>query len=331
MISLTRRRRRAFALLAGLVIAGAVVAGTAIAGSSSSEKAQRPAATSMVVAMVTHGDGGSFWSVAKRGAQQAAKDLGITLRYSESNNDPKRQAQLILAAVSQRVNGLAVSAPNPSALKNALARAGRANIPIITLNSGADQFKQLGAMTHVGQTETVAGQGAGERLKSSGAKKLVCVIHEQANIGLNQRCAGAKKTFGGSFQTLQVAGTGNISTTKSQIQAKLQADKSIDAVLTLNPDIAIAAQDAIAGARSNAKLATFDLSGTVITSIKNGRILFAVDQQQYAQGYLPVVLLYLNYINAHELGGGLPILTGPGFVTKQNAAKVEALAKKGTR
>lgn len=330
MIMLTVRRR-AFALVAALAIAGAVVAGTAIAGSSSSEGARKGAATSMVIAMVTHGDGGSFWSVAKRGAQQAAKDLGVTLRYSESNNDPKRQAQLIMAAVSQRVDGLAVSAPNPSALKSALARAGRANIPIITLNSGAEQFKELGAITHVGQTETVAGQGAGERLKAAGAKKLVCVIHEQNNIGLNQRCAGARKTFGGSFQTLQVAGTGNIATTKSQIQAKLQADKSIDAVLTLNPDIAIAAQDAIAGARSSARLATFDLSGTVISGIKSGKILFAVDQQQYAQGYLPVVLLYLNNTNAHELGGGLPILTGPGFVTKQNAAKVEALAKKGTR
>ena len=323
-------RQRLLALLAALaIVAAAVVAGGALAGSEKSATSEVQAR--MVVAMVTHGDGGSFWSVAKRGAQQAARDLGVTLRYSESNNDPRRQAQLINAAVSQRVNGLAVSAPNPDALKSALARAARANIPIVTLNSGADQFKSLHAMTHVGQTETVAGQGAGERFRAAGAKKLLCVIHEQANIGLNQRCAGARTGFRGSVSNLQVAGTGNISTTKSQIQAKLQADKAIDAVLALNPDIAIAAQDAIAGARSSARLGTFDLSGNVITSVKSGKILFAVDQQQYAQGYLPVVLLYLNYINAHELGGGLPILTGPGFVTKANAAKVEALAKKGTR
>jgi simple sugar transport system substrate-binding protein len=329
MIVVRITKLRLLALLATLAItAAAVVAGTALAGSS---KAGRSQATPIVIAMVTHGDGGSFWSVAKRGAQQAAKDLGVTLRYSESNNDPRRQAQLINTAVSQRVQGLAVSAPNPAALKSALARAARANIPIITLNSGADQFKSLGAMTHVGQTETVAGKGAGERLKAAGAKKLLCVIHEQANIGLTQRCQGARQGFGAGVSNLQVAGTGNISTTKSQIQAKLQSDRSIDAVLALNPDIAIAAQDAVAAARSRARLATFDLSGTVINSIKSGMILFAIDQQQYAQGYLPVVLLYLNRINAHELGGGLPILTGPGFVTKANAAKVEALAKKGTR
>jgi simple sugar transport system substrate-binding protein len=325
MTSLPALRARLLAPLAVLALAVAAVAGSASASSGSSGQAR------IVIAMVTHGDGGSFWSVAKRGAQQAARDLGVTLRYSESNNDPKRQAQLIDTAVSQKVQGLAVSAPNPDALKNSLARARRAGIPIITLNSGVDQFKEFGAITHVGQTETVAGQGAGEKLRAAGAKKLLCVIHEQANIGLNQRCAGAKTGFKGTVVNLQVAGTGDITTTKSQIQAKLQSDRSIDAVLALNPDIAIAAQDAVAGARSSAKLATFDLSGDVVSGIKSGKILFAVDQQQYLQGYLPVVFLYLYRLNANTIGGGLPVLTGPGFVDKANAAQVEALAKKGTR
>jgi simple sugar transport system substrate-binding protein len=323
------RRRRGLGLLAVFLVAvAAVVAGTALAGSDTAERSQ---AQSITIAMVTHGDGGTFWSVAKKGALQAGKDLGITVRYSESNNDPKRQAQLISSAVAQKVQGIAVSAPNPDALKSALAAARKAKIPIITLNSGSDVFKQLGALTHVGQTETAAGEGAGNQFKAAGAKHLLCVIHEQANIGLTQRCNGAKKTFGGKFSTLQVAGTADISTSKSQIQTKLQADKSIDAVLSLNTDITAAAVDSIAGARSKAKLATFDLSGPVLAGVRTGKILFAVDQQQYAQGYLPIVLLYLNRINGHELGGGLPILTGPGFVTKQNAAQVEALAKKGTR
>ena len=314
----------ALALGAAALVVAATASATAGGESAASQK--------ITIAMVTHGDGGSFWSVAKKGALQAGKDLGVTVRYSESNNDPKRQAQLIDAAVSQKVDGLAVSAPNPAALKNSLARARKAGIPIITLNSGVDFFKQFGAITHVGQTETVAGQGAGEKFRATGAKKLLCVIHEQANIGLNQRCAGAKTGFkGGTVENLQVAGTGDITTTKNQIQSKLQADKSIDAVLALNPDIAIAAMDAIRGARSSAKLATFDLSGDVVSAIKTGKILFAIDQQQYLQGYLPVVFLYLYKLNLNTVGGGLPVLTGPGFVDKTNASKVEALAKKGTR
>ena len=285
----------------------------------------------VTIAMVTHGDGGSFWSVAKKGAEQAAEDLGVTLKYSESNNDPEEQAQLIEAAVTEGVDGIAVSAPNPDAIRDALATAKDAGIPIITLNSGAEESASLGAITHVGQTETIAGEGAGAKLKEAGATKLICVIHEQGNIGLNQRCDGAKKTFGGEVENVQVAGTADISTTLTEIQSKLESDDSIDAVLALNPDIAVAARDAVAGASSEAKLATFDLSGDVIKAIKDDEILFAVDQQQYLQGYLPVVFLTLNKTNLNTVGGGQFVLTGPGFVEKSNAAEIEKLAEAGTR
>jgi simple sugar transport system substrate-binding protein len=285
----------------------------------------------VTIAMVTHGDGGSFWSVAKKGAEAAAEDLGVTLKYSESNNDPEEQAQLIEAAVTEGVDGLAVSAPNPDAIADALATAKDAGIPIITLNSGAEESASLGAITHVGQTETIAGEGAGAKLKEAGATKLICVIHEQGNIGLNQRCDGAKKTFGGEVENVQVAGTSDISTTLTEIQSKLESDDSIDAVLALNPDIAVAARDAVAGAGSEAKLATFDLSGDVIKAIKDDEILFAVDQQQYLQGYLPVVFLTLNKTNLNTVGGGKFVLTGPGFVDKSNAAEIEKLAEAGTR
>jgi simple sugar transport system substrate-binding protein len=285
----------------------------------------------VTIAMVTHGDGGSFWSVAKKGAEKAAEDLGVTLKYSESNNDPEEQAQLIEAAVTEGVDGLAVSAPNPDAIRDALATAKDAGIPIITLNSGAEESASLGAITHVGQTETIAGEGAGAKLKEAGATKLICIIHEQGNIGLNQRCDGAKKTFGGDVENVQVAGTADISTTLTEIQSKLESDDSIDAVLALNPDIAVAARDAVAGASSEAKLATFDLSGDVIKAIKDDEILFAVDQQQYLQGYLPVVFLTLNKTNLNTVGGGQFVLTGPGFVEKSNAAEIEKLAEAGTR
>ena len=66
-------------------------------------------------------------------------------------------------------------------------------------------------------------------------------------------------------------------------------------------------------------------------AIQDGEIEFAVDQQQYLQGYLPVVFLSLYKSNANTVGGGQPVLTGPGFVTKDNAATVQKLAEAGTR
>ena len=285
----------------------------------------------LTFAMVTHSDEGSFWSVVKKGAEQAAKDEGVKLVWSPSNNDPQKEAQLIDAAVSQKVDGLAVSVPNADAIKGSLAKAKSAGIPIITLNSGADQSTALGAITHVGQDETIAGQAAGARFKQEGAKKVLCIIHEQNNIGLQQRCDGVKQGFGGDVTNLQVKGTADISTTQTEIRSKLQADKSYDAVIALNPDIASATAGAIKGASSNAKLATFDLNPDVIKRIKAGDIEFAVDQQQYLQGYLPIVFLKLFKTNANTVGGGKPVLTGPGFVDKSNVATVEKLAGQGTR
>jgi simple sugar transport system substrate-binding protein len=303
-------------------------ASTASGGGSTVDLTQ---GSNLTFAMVTHSDEGSFWSVVKKGAQQAAKDEGVKLIWSPSNNDPQKEAQLIDAAVSQKVDGLAVSVPNADAIKGALAKAKAAGIPIITLNSGAEDFQKLGAITHVGQTETIAGKAAGEKLKAAGVKKVLCVIHEQNNIGLAQRCQGVKQGFGGTVTNQQVKGTADIATTQTEIKSKLQADKSYDGVITLNPDIAAAAKTAIKGAGSNAKLATFDLSPQVIKDIKNGNVLFAVDQQQYLQGYLPIVFLKLYKNNANTIGGGLPVLTGPGFVEKSNAATVERLAGQGTR
>jgi simple sugar transport system substrate-binding protein len=332
----TPRLRGALALLLAVFAAGLVAA----CGSSSDDKGgtaakkddvSLTAKRDITIAMVTHGDGGSFWSVAKKGAEQAAKDMGVTLKYTESNNDPQAQAQMIDAAVSEKVDGLAVSAPNPDAIKGSLEKAKAAGIPIITLNSGADVYQSLGAITHVGQDESVAGEAAGARIKAEGAKKVLCIIHEQGNIGLNQRCDGLKKGFGGAVDNLQVKGTKDLSTTQTEIKSKLQADKSYDYVMALNPDIATAAVTAIKGASSQAKLATFDLSGDVVKSIKAGEIQFAIDQQQYLQGYLPVVFLTLFKTNANTAGGGRPVLTGPGFVDKSNAARVEQLAAAGTR
>ena len=258
----------------------------------------------LTFAMVTHSDEGSFWSVVKKGAEQAASDEGVKLTWSPSNNDPQKEAQLIDAAVSQKVDGLAVSVPNADAIKGSLEKAKAAGIPIITLNSGADQFEALGAITHVGQDEGIAGEAAGKRLAEGGGKKLLCIIHEQGNLGLNQRCDGAKKGFGGDVTNLQVKGTADIATTQTEIQSKLQADKSYDAVIALNPDIASAAVSALKGASSDARLATFDLSPDVIKDIKAGTVEFAVDQQQYLQGYLPVVFLKLFITNAKLAGEG---------------------------
>ncbi len=274
----------------------------------------------------------AFWGVVEKGAQDAAATFGVTLK-SGGSGDPIEQSQLVENFIADKVDGIFVSLANPDALKDAVEKAVAAGIPVITINSGVDVYKELDALTHIGQTEFVAGQGAGEKFDAAGAKKVLCVIHEEGNIGLEERCDGLADTFGGDVERFNVATTGvrDVAGTVATIQNKLIADADIDAILTLNPVIAMAARDAIVAESGSQKLGTFDLSPDVLAAIEGGEMLFAVDQQQYLQGYLPVVLLYLYNTNLNTVGGGLPVLTGPGFVDQSNAAAVKDLSAQGTR
>jgi simple sugar transport system substrate-binding protein len=287
----------------------------------------------VVIGLAVHDDPtGSFWNVVDRGAHDAADELGITL-ISNGSKDPLEQAQIIDDYVAQGVDGIIVSLANPDALSDSVTAAIEAGIPVITINSGVGVYKELGALTHVGQTEFVAGQGAGERFNELGATKVLCVIHEEGNIGLEERCDGLEDTFEGEVERFNVAltGAGDLVGTSGAIQDKLLSDDSIDGILSLNPDIATAAWDAMQAAGTEQILGTFDLSPDILQAIVDGNISFAIDQQQYMQGYLPVVFLHLYIDNLNVVGGGNPVLTGPGFVDSSNAAQVIELSAGGTR
>ena len=282
------------------------------------------------IAVVTHGGAGdSFWSIVKKGTEQGGKDMGVKVSY-QSSGVPTEQAQFIDAAVNQKPDGLVVSMANPQALKAAVERAVAAGIPVITINAGGAESKDYGALTHIGSDEKIAGEAVGTGLKTAGVKNVICVVQEAGNVALEQRCAGVKSTLGGTVTNLQVDNN-NLPTAQATIKAKLQADKSIDGVVTLGAQVASIAQPAIADAGSSAKLATFDLNADVAKAVQGGKILFAVDQQPYLQGYLAVVMLTQYKANLNVLGGGLPVLTGPALITKDNAAAVIKLAAGGTR
>ena len=281
--------------------------------------------------MVTHSDDGVFWSVVKRGAQDAADALGVEMVWSPSSNDPEKQVQDVQAAVASGSDGIGVSLANPEALGPEVEAAIAAGIPVITLNSGSNQFKELGAITHVGQTEVVAGNGAGERFNALGAGKVLCAQQEQGNIGLEERCQGLEETFNGEVVTQFVGLDSEPEAQINTIAAALQADADIDGVLGVGPNVAVRAVEAGNQAGRDLIIGGFDISGDLISAIDAGNVHFTVDQQQYLQGYLTVVFLFLNATNLNTVGGGLPVLTGPGFVTTDNVGEVAALVEAGTR
>jgi simple sugar transport system substrate-binding protein len=323
------KKLRLAGALGVVLLSTSVLAGCSGTGKDDDSKGDSGGTHDYTYAVITHAaPGDAFWDRVKAGAERAGDDYGVKVQY-ENDPDPAKQSQLIDAAVADKVDGIVVSMANPDGLETSVKAAVAAGVPVITINSGLDDSAAFGAITHIGQSESIAGAAVGARLKDEGLSKGICVIQEAGNVGLEDRCKAAAGEFG-DLTNIQVDGTDDNAVTAT-ITSALQADPSIDTVLTLGGQQAIDAVAAADQSGSSAKIATFDLSEDVISDIEAGTILFAVDQQPYVQGFLGVTGLYLKSINGNDIGGGQPINSGPAFVTKDNAAQVEKFAAAGTR
>ena len=286
--------------------------------------------------VVTHGQAADpNWSVVQNGVRQAARDMGVSAEYQAPESfDMVAMGQLIDAAVASRPSGLVVSIPDPSALRAPIQKAIRAGIPVVSINSGGDVAAELGAIMHVGQTEYEAGHAAGERMAQEGVRNAFCVNHEVGNGALDQRCDGMRDAMQQTGATSQVLAVELADPTETQqrIQAAMAANPTIDGMLALGPVTAASAMQAVGatGRSGSVRLATFDTSPEVLRAIAEGELLFAVDQQMYLQGYLPIVLLTLHTSNLNTLANDV-IRTGPSFITSENAERLIELSARGTR
>jgi simple sugar transport system substrate-binding protein len=328
--SATRARRLlAVAAVITLGLTACSEGGRQTTEDSDSGGGNAPGSSGYTIAFVTHETpGDTFWDKIKAGAEQAAKDTGVTLKYS-NDPDASKQAVLIQNNVDSKVNGIATTLVTPNALAGAVKSATDANIPVVGLNAGIEQYQQLGALMYFGSDEALAGESGGQRIGEAGAKHPLCVIHQAGSVSLEARCGGVKKAVP-STENVQVNGADDASVT-STLQAKLSEDKSIDYIVTLGAQVALDAIKAKEASGSNAKIITFDLNQEIAQNVQDGKIEFSIDQQPYVQGYMAVTSLYLYLKNGNDIGGGRPVLTGPSFVDKSNIATILPFAKKNTR
>jgi len=331
MIQLRRHPLRV--LLLALLLIAAACSSTggkqeeAPAAGANAGKANTP---EMTVAMITHNaPGDTFWDIIRKGAEAAAAKDNVKFQYS-SDPDSGKQATLIQNAIDSKVDGIAVTLPDPPAIAPAVQKAIDAGIPVVAFNAGIGKYQESGALSYFGSDESLAGETAGKRASDEDYKNLLCVIQEQGQVQLEARCDGVKKTFTGKWQKLYVNGR-DAPSVKSTMSAKLAQDKSIDLIVTLGSQEALAAISAIKESSSKAKVGTFDFNPQIPPKINSGELVWAIDQQPYLQGYLAVDSLWLYKNNGNILGGGKATLTGPYVVDKNNIELVGKFAEAGTR
>jgi len=325
-----KKRNLAIALAAIAIVAAACNQATS-SSAASGATGGGPDRSGILIEVVTHGQASDpFWSIFKNGVDQGGKDMGVKVEYSAPDTfDMPKMAQLIDAAVAKKPAGLVVSIPDATALGPSIKKAVDAGIPVISANSGSDVYASLGVLTHVGQDESIAGKKAGELLKAAGVTNALCINQEVGNAGLDARCKGFADGLAGTSKVVQVD-LKDPTGAQQTIAAAVQADSTLNGILALAPTGSAPTIAAIKQLNRGGKikLATFDLSKDVLNAIKAGDMEFAIDQQQFLQGYLPIVFLTYDKLYGLVPGGGQPVLTGPGIVNKTNVDTV--IANTGT-
>lgn len=285
--------------------------------------------------VVSHGQASDpFWSVAQNGVNDAGEDMGVSVEYQAYQSyDMVEMSNIINAAVASEPDGLVVTIPDADALGDSIRAAVDAGIPVISMNSGSDVFAELGVLLHVGQTEYEAGLIAGQEFKAAGVGSAICINQEVGNAALDARCQGFEDGLGVEVDVIPVV-LSDPTGTQETVNAALQANP-VEGILTLGPTGAEPTLAALeeSGQLGTIKFATFDMSPNVLEAIDRGDMLFAIDQAQYLQGYLPIVLL-TKYLET----GALPLgsvnrvmLTGPQIVKADTAASVIDYSAAGTR
>mgnify|MGYP003626988456 CR=1 FL=1 len=182
------------------------------------------------------------------------------------------------------------------------------------------------SLLHVGQPEFAAGFGAGERAKKQGVKSFLCVNHYITNPASVERCMGFAKGLGVELGSQMIDSGSDPTNVETKVSAYLRKHPDTQAILTLGPTSAHPTLRALSKNRNlkDIYFGTFDLSGEISAAIKEGKIDFAIDQQPYLQGYLPIS--FLTLYSRYGLIPSNDVNSGPGFITKDNIALVEKYA-----
>ena len=332
------RSRRTLRVLAVVAAASAALAACSSQGGAANQAPAagggggggNPGGQQFVIQMVTHEQAGdTFWDKIRAGAEDAARNTGVTLQYSNNENGPE-QATLVQNAIDSKVAGLAVTLSNADAVIPVAKKAADADIPVVVFNQGIDDYTKAGARMYFGSDELLAGQTIGQKISQADpGGKTLCIIQQQGSVALETRCAGVKSGFANT-ENLQVNGA-DLPSVQQTIQSKLAEDPSITNIVTLGAQIALAAIQAQTASNNTAKVYTFDLNPDAAQAIKDGKIQFAVDQQPYVQGYMAVTSLWLQLTNGNDIGGGKATLTGPSIVDTTNIDQILPYTKNNRR
>ncbi|CAD7705308.1 unnamed protein product [Ostreobium quekettii] len=288
------------------------------------------------MAVVVHGlDSDTFWYSVQQGVLDAAELFGVHFFYDNPQNTEEQDGHLKMAEDINKArkslrDGLAVSIPDESVLRSAIARAAE-EIPVLTINSGANFSEELGAFTHIGQLEFEAGVRAGERMRDLGVTSAICVRHE-VSLALDERCDGFQLGLNGTVHRTDAPAEDLSTSIQDQVRLALDENSDAQGILALGPagfepakaelGDRVCSGDSAPENSDCIEFGTFDVSPGILNSLVNGEVNFGIDQQEYLQGYLAIAFLYWKAAFGGSIGSGGVVMSGPTFVDSAEQAQL---------
>ncbi len=288
-------------------------------------------------------EGGVFAVNVYNGAVQAAKDTGAQVSYVWSNWDPQKMIQQFTEAVATKPDGIAVMGhPGDEAFdsliddaesKGILVTSQNTELPKAQAKYGANGFGYVGAVNY----------DAGHALGAEAVKRFGLKAGDRAMVwGLLSQPSRGERTKG-VIDAFKEAG---LTVDYNEIDSATNADPAAGTAtftgyVTAHPDVKVIVTDhggltattetylkAAGKNPGDIKMAGFDLSPATVAAIQGGWTNLVIDQQEWLQGYLPILQLCLSKVYGFS---GLDINTGAGFVDKSNVDFIAPLAAKNIR
>jgi simple sugar transport system substrate-binding protein len=270
-------------------------------------------------------------AVIDSGQKQAAKDLNVDVKWRSPTSTtvaPSEIKRLLENAIASKPDGIIFTDSVPDAFRPTIKSAVKAGIPVVFSNAGFGEAKVAGALSFVGNNETATGRLAGKRLGALGAKHALLATIPPGIPLADQRNNGFIEAFAGKVTPLRIKDFTDPTAGRNAIEAALQKDSSIDAVLSvgtlLTPPM-LAVQERLGSRAAEMKWAAIDLNDLGARAVTDGRLDFVLDQQPYLQGYLPVLML-TQYLRLGLVPPVENVETGPVLVDETNVKKIAKLA-----
>ena len=280
-----------------------------------------------------HGVSHPFFGPIIKGVEEAGAALGVDARFigpAESVSF-KEMMDLLEVSIASEPDGIAIPFLNPTAMDEPIRRAMAKGIPIIAVNveDTRPPEEKIPYLSYIGEPSELAGENLARRvLEDFTPKRVLILVPDPWNIVFTLRHTGIEKVFTEAGVPVEKLDTGEIpaqvlSTVKSYLIRNPETDLFVGlSQIPANIMDTMIREEGYIGEKF---IATFDFNPKILDSIDEGITICAMDQQQYLQGFMPVVYLYL-YVKYGFLPPAV-VGTGESYIDKETTAVTREMSE----